>query len=264
MTRLLYALLFVSVFFGSPLRASEIQEKENVAARVKSKKKKTRSSDTFAVPLDDNLPAEPSQRSYMKEPPIGLAAALGYYYVGVGLGAEAWWNTPHRPLDVGVRYLQSQGELTSKGQQGIPVHEVLDTEMRALGVYGRYFFGDALNVTASLTQATLSGAFGYKATEPNVHDTFVDFKANRMMLEVSLGHQWRLVTGHIFAIDWLGFGATLSESTNLGADNPAPDGTRVADRVGFFEGTSISEHLKKQLKDQVFVYVLLMKFGTEF
>src|SRR5690606_35827028 len=124
--------------------------------------------------------------------------------------------------------------------------------------------GDALNATASLTQTTLAGAYGYKATETNVHDTFLDFKTSRLMLEVSLGHQWRLVTGHIFAIDWLGFGATLSESTSLGADNPAPDGTRVADRVGFFEGTSVNEHVKKQLKDQVFVYVLMMKFGTEF
>lgn len=258
MTRLLYALLCACA--ATSLHAAELAGGNTLIAQAKKKKRSTKS---FYVPSNSDE-QEPSFTSHDDTPDFGLGGMLGYYYIGIGMGADLWWITPHRDLSLGLRVMQSQGELTSKDRNDLPVHEVLDTTMRTTSLYGRYLVGSSLNVTIGLTQATLTGAFGYKTREPTVHDTFVDFTAKRLMLEVSLGQQWRLITGHVLAIDWLGFGAALTDEVTLGSDVAAPDGSRVQDRVMFFENTTVARHVKRQLRDQIFAYGLMFKFGMDF
>lgn len=256
-SRCIFCALFTGTLsFASTATAEDVSPQ--IAAAPKKTKPKAKSSSNVYVPTSST----PSSSSLIR-PSIGVGAALGYQYIGLGMGVETWVVWP-QDFQLGLSYTKASGELTSKSDSNIGLQETLDIEMSILTPTVRYFTSESFYLSLGYALAKTTGKFGYKTIDGSTQNTFVSYKSDMNLLQIGFGSSWQLMSGSVLVIDWLGYGHLLGQKTSIGEDKPASDGSTVEQNVQFFEGISTQEHVKKQLKDQARFYALMMRFGIQF
>lgn len=253
-----FALLCCGLF--TPVQ-SQAQDLSGDLLAVKKKPKK-KSSPSFYVP-NASTPATRSYTPSFVRPEIAIAGVLGYQYIGLGIGVETWIAWPQN-FQLGLSYVRASGEITSKADANIGLQEVLDIEMNTITPTVRYFSDDSFFFSFGYVMANATGKFGYKTIGGGTQNTFVAYKSNISLAQIGFGSFWRLLSGNVVVIDWLGYGHLIGQKVSMGEDKPAFDGSTVEQNVQFFESTTTEEHLKKQLKDQIRLYGMLLRFGIQF
>lgn len=262
-SRCIFCALFTGTLSFASVAAAEESSPQIAAAAKKTKPKaKPKSPSSFYVPTS-STPVPASRSTSQDRPPIAVGAALGYQYIGLGIGVESWVTWP-QDFQLGLSYTRASGELTSKSDSNIGLQEVLDIEMSVLTPTVRYFTSDSFYLSFGYAMAKTSGKFGYKTVGGGTQNTFVTYKSDMNFLQIGFGSSWRLMSGNVVVLDWLGYGHLLGQNVSIGEDKPASDGSTVEQNVQFFEGISTQEHVKKQLKDQSRFYALMLRFGIQF
>ncbi len=258
--RCIFSILICGAFLMPTVSRAQTQSVHLAAA--KKKPTKSRPSSSFYVP-SSSTPVAPSRSAPLRRPEISIAGVLGYQYIGLGMGVETWIAWPQN-FHLGLSYIRSSGELTSKADSNIGLQEVLDIEMSTITPTVRYFTDDSFFFSLGYAIANATGKFGYKTIGGGTQNTFVSYKNNINLIQLGFGSYWRLLSGNVVVMDWLGYGHLLGQNVSLGEDKAATDGSTVEQNVQFFEGTSTQDHLKKQLKDQIRLYGMMLRFGIQF
>lgn len=256
------ALFTGTLSLASTAAAEDLSPHIAAAAKKTKPKAKPKSSSSFYVPTS-STPVPESQSSFGNRPPIAVGAVLGYQYIGLGLGIETWVSWP-QDFQLGLSYTQASGELTSKSDSNIGLQEVLDIKMSVITPTVRYFTSDSFYLSLGYAIAKAHGQFGYKTVGGGTQNTFVSYKSNMNFLQIGFGNSWRLMSGNVVVLDWLGYAHLLGQNASIGEDKPASDGSTVEQNVQFFEGVTTQEHVKKQLKEQSRFYALMLRFGIQF
>lgn len=196
-------------------------------------------------------------------PYVGIAANMGYSYLGIGTGIELWGNIG-RAWQLGLNYQITSATLTDKERSDALLSENLDTKMTMTGVYGRYFIWESFYTAFSVNSVNYAGKYGYRAGAAGMQDTFVDYTAKANLMQIAIGNQWRLNSGHTLGVDWIGYGYVTEPHATLGNDPAASDGSTVKQRVAFFENQSVEDRLQRTLKEQMLLYALTFRLGMEF
>ncbi|MBF0237145.1 MAG: hypothetical protein HQM12_05510 [SAR324 cluster bacterium] len=143
------------------------------------------------------------------EPPRKMASTE-YYVVGVSPLIRRYEGLSATPLRFGMFVNQHDMMGLETGSGTFRAKSEGDTkslDYSTLGVYYRFFLGDALNAMAGFFQRVISGNMTFKGDDvtPSAQ-TALSVETN--LIGWSVGHQWLFEGGAVLGVDWV-YGSAL-------------------------------------------------------
>lgn len=181
---------------------------------------------------------------------IGLIG-LGNY-LGTGVGLE-YIRRSFTWMDWGLQANSTQTRLTNS--ENPETDEFLSTRLTSARLMTRFFNSRWIYLSTGLSFNSIQGTYGWEGPGVVAGEISMDFQAQLILLDLTLGSQWEIGKRFYIAIDWLGLGVPLAGAVDYEANQDLDDLSTI------LTGSTAEERIQSELSTQFRPFYVLLKFG---